>query len=486
MSELRTLRALFLVEHLNLEAATGFEGARWEHFQLAHLNDDSTFRIENKARQIAWSWLSAAEAVAEAVLPPYTSSFFVSINQDEAKEKLRYARQIMEALEYVKLPSLTRDNEMEIELSNGARLISLPARPPRGKARFNVYLDEFAHVQKDRLIYQAALPVISKGGRLRIGSSPLGASGTFWEVYSETLQRYPGYTRKRTPWWEIQAFCTNVREARKLAPALTTAQRVEVFGNDRIRAIYVNMPEEDFRQEYEAEFVDETTAWITWEEIRAIQREDLLCELVSSCSGNINEALRAVERVAGLVRDGKIEQVLAAGVDIGRTRNTTEIYVIGVSTTSNYPLRLAITLDGCEFDDQEAVIGAVLRQLPIRSMLIDQNGIGMNLTENLVKAFPAKVQAATFTNPNKGLWATNAKMLTQQRKPIIPSDRDLAYQIHSIKKTVTASKNLVFDTARNERHHADKFWAWVLGLEAANQQGVGLVQRANPLSGYRG
>jgi hypothetical protein len=32
---------------------------------------------------------------------------------------------------------------------------------------------------------------------------------------------------------------------------------------------------------------------------------------------------------------------------------------------------------------------------------------------------------------------------------------------------VTAAKNLVFDTTRNEKHHADKFWAWVLALTAA-------------------
>jgi len=49
----------------------------------------------------------------------------------------------------------------------------------------------------------------------------------------------------------------------------------------------------------------------------------------------------------------------------------------------------------------------------------------------------------------------------------IPMDRDLAYQIHSIKKIVTAAKNNVFDTERNEKHHADKFWAWALALWAS-------------------
>ena len=82
-----SLRRLFLVDFLDMEAATGVTGARWEAFQLAHLDDDGTFRIENKSRQIAWSWLSAAEAIADAAgasitgTPP-RDSIFVSINQN--------------------------------------------------------------------------------------------------------------------------------------------------------------------------------------------------------------------------------------------------------------------------------------------------------------------------------------------------------------------------------------------------------------------
>ena len=190
-----TARWQFLLQQLDLPAATGVDTARWEHFQYAHLNDDGTFRIENKSRQIAWSWLASAEGIAEAVLYG-TSSAYVSINQDEAAEKIRYAKSVYYAIRGIRLPKLTHDSMLALEFDNGARLLSLPARPPRGKSRFNIYLDEFAHVMYDREIYTAALPIISKGGRLRVGSSPMGASGVFWELYSEAMRRYPGYVRK--------------------------------------------------------------------------------------------------------------------------------------------------------------------------------------------------------------------------------------------------------------------------------------------------
>lgn len=468
--QLRTLRARFLVEHLDLEAATQIEGAHWEHFQLAHLNDDSTFRVEVKSRQIAWSWLSAAEGLADAILSG-RNSIFVSINQEEAQEKIRYARQINEALPPWARAEFSRASLSELELAgNGARLISLPARAPRGKSRANVYLDEFAHVRGDRPIYTGALPVISKGGgRLRMGSSPLGASGVFWEVFEQQLKTYPGYARKRTPWWAVQAFCTNVVEARKIAPHLLTAERVRLFGNDRIQAIYDNILEEDFQQEYEAVFVDESTAWITWEEIKAVEDPNLKWVAATARGAQLSAASDAIDELQRRVRAGEVEQVFAGGLDVGRTRNLTELFLVGLSTTGTYPLRLSISLDNVEFDDQVAIVADVLRGLNVAKLLIDRNGLGMNLAENLERAWPVKAEGVTFSGPNKTLWATDAKMLIQRRKTPLPANRDLAYQIHSIKKAVTAAKNLVFDTDRNEKHHADKFWAWALALAAATQ-----------------
>ncbi|MCB0041921.1 MAG: terminase family protein [Caldilinea sp.] len=463
-------RCEFLLDVVDLPAATGVEDARWEYFQLAHLSDDGIFRIEDKSRQIAWSWLIAAEGVADAILNR-RDSIYVSINQEEAKEKIRYARSVIEALrpDIRSGVQLVRDNELGIELENGARLSSLPARPPRGRSRSNVYLDEFAHVQHDKEIYTAALPVISKGGRLRIASSPMGATGRFWEVYKEQLRAYPGYRRKSTPWWEVYSFCRNPAEARKLAPAMETADRVDLFGNDRIMAIYANMPLEDFQQEYECEFVDESTAWITWEELKRNQDEALTCIIASGRDNAVDKVLDAIGATARAVDAGTIERVLSIGVDVGRTRNTTEIFAIGETTTKTYPLRMMLTLDNVEFDGQFDVLSKALATLPIKKALIDQNGIGRNLAENAAKAFPSKAEGVDFTNASKALWATDAKMLIQQNKTPLPVDRDLSYQIHSIKRRITAAKNVTYDTETNEKHHADKFWAWALGLAAAKQ-----------------
>ena len=471
-----SMRRLFLVDFLDLEEATGVPGARWEFFQLDHLDDDrSVFRIENKSRQIAWSWLTAAEAVADAAASSYTGSaprdsIFVSINQDEAAEKIRYAKRIYQTLIAggADLPKLTTDNALELGFGNGARLESLPARPPRGRARSNVYMDEFAHVRGDAEIYTAALPIISKGGRLRIGSSPFGAGGRFWEIFTEAIRPYPGYIRRSTPWFYTYAFCTDPIAARRLAGSLDTAAMVERFGNDRIRVIFANMPLEDFEQEYTCAWRDETRSYFTWEEIRAATDADLYCETVTTRGAAVDNALAAIRRLEAQIARGNAETVLAAGYDVGRTRNTSELIIVGLSTAGSYPTRAILTLDETPYDAQRDVMIAALGRLPLLRLWIDRNGIGSQIAEEIERHAPAVAAGQNFTVQSKQLWATTAKRLIQQRRAMLPANRDLAYQIHSIRKLIGAGRQNIFDTEQNDKHHADKAWSLFLALSAAD------------------
>ena len=456
-------RAQFLVDNLDLSSASGVENARWEHFQLAHLSDDSILRCDLKSRQIAASFTYAAEAVANAILYK-TSSLFQSINLDEAREKIIYARAILDNLKIKGLPEITQpDTTTVIGFDNGARIISSPGTPQRGKARFWVYLDEWGWQKHDRANYTAAFPIISKGGKLRGASSPSGSAGLFWEIYTQSLRPYPGFTRESTQWWKIYSFCVDVKGAIFSAPKLSTKERVEQLGNERIQLIYNNMPEDEFRQEYECAFVDENSSWIPWEIIKQNQDDQLFHYHAKS----VDEAVGLIESIRTAINQGKIEHVLSGGIDVGRKKDLTEFAVLGKSTTGQLPLRFMVSLDQVSYDAQEHCFAEIINRLPFTTVFIDQNGIGAQLAENLQRK-TGKAQGVNFTNATKELWAVEAKVQAERNNTPIPVARDLAYQIHSIKKKMTASKNNVFDTERNEKHHADKFWAWALAISAAN------------------
>ncbi|HMN12575.1 MAG TPA: hypothetical protein PKD55_09655 [Bellilinea sp.] len=479
-----SVKAQFAQEFIDLEAAAQVERARWETFQVQFLNNLTRFGIDTKSRQIAWSFTAAMDAVIDGVLNPNTPHVFVSINLDEAKEKIRYGRAIIDAMRPDVRPQLVRSSQTELEFANGSRLISHPCRPVRGTARARVYLDEMAHYQDglDREIYLAALPATTKGdGYIRIGSSPLGAKGLFWEIATESMRKWPGFRRRFTPWWEVRYLCRDVKMARQIAPEMSTQERVYAFGTPALIEIFENMFIEDFQQEYECAWVDEMTAWITWEVIQRNQQADLLYWHARS----VDEALALIPQVLEAVRLGQIETTLAGGIDVGRKKDLSELVAVGQSSVSRMPVRIMVSLDRVEYDDQESCFAELITRLPFTQVLVDQNGIGAQLAENLERK-TGRAQGVNFTNPTKEIWAVEARLQAERTNTPLPADRDLAYQIHSIKKKITAAKNNVFDTDRNEKHHADKFWAWALALWAAKQDTATAEWSASPVSGYRG
>ncbi len=464
--DLQTLKARFAAEFVDIEEAAQVEGCTFEPFQIGLLNNSTRFGVDVKARQIAWSFTAALDAVVDGILEPGTPHIFVSINLDEAKEKIRYVKAIVAATRPDVRPEMVRDSQTEAEFGNGSRYISHPCRPPRGKARARIYLDEMAHYREglDREIYTGALPATVKGdGYIRIGSSPLGASGLFWEIVTESLKRYPGYGRWRRfiPWWHVRSLCRDVATATALAPEMATEDRVRAFGTAALVEIFENMFLEDFQQEYECAWVDEAVAWISWEVVKRNQDEALLWWHARG----VDEALHMIPEVQQAQRAGKIERVLVGGLDVGRKRDLTEFVALGYGTSGRLPVRFSVSLDRVEYDDQERCFKEIIARLPLMVVLVDRNGIGAQLAENLERT--GKAAGVDFTNPIKELLAVEARIQAERGNTPLPMDRDITYQIHSVKKKVTPAKHNVFDTDRNEKHHADKFWAWALAVYAA-------------------
>ena len=467
----KTLRAALLLGAVDVEDATGIVGAKWEKYQVDLWNDDARFGIDNKGRQSGYSFSIAAEALAESMLHSRSTNVFVSYNQTECTEKIRYAKAIWEALHPKARVPITNDARTYLEFENGSRLISWPGRPPRGKGPANIYLDELSHCQYDRDIYTAGIHFIQRGGRLRIGSTPLGESGMFWEILTQAFQPYPGFSRRTIPWWTIEYLCTDVPRAVVEAPHMETRDRVYEFGTEILIDIFEQKPIESFQEEMECLFLDETVAWITWDEIRACQQkptETGAPEWPYWTAENVEQAKAAVDELAHAVGTGNVSKELFAGVDIGRTKDLTEIHILDRrATTPRTTQRMMISLRATEFAQQREVLYHAMDKLPIKQCLIDSTGLGMQLAEEAHKKWPGRCKGVTFTMQSKQQMAVTLKVAMQRVDVILIADRDLAYQIHSVKRKVTAANNIVFDVDASEKHHADRFWAVALGVLAS-------------------
>lgn len=429
-------------------------------YQVAMMTTPSRFRSVLKSRQTGLSFAYAAEALAKSHLKADHTSIFVSYNLDDAKEKIRHAAMLHDSLPLAYKKKRITDNKTELEFEDGrghrSRLVSMPCREPRGKGKADVHLDELPFMRDGRRIYAAAVPIISRGGgSLTLGSTPLGKQDLFYEIAEGEAQNYPQFARFRIAWWDCPEFCTDVPAARLCAPNMTTDERVERFGSETVKLIASSMDGETFGQEYELNFIDSATAFIPWDLITAASRDsdDLTCD----------------DSLAAFLASQK-GGPLFAGYDVGRRRDVSEFIVVEQVGPARFRTRLVLTLDKAPFDLQEAtLVSALTKRSDIVRLCIDETGLGMQLAETMVRRFPTRVEAVGFTAPVKSVLAGGLKVRLEKRELEIPAMRDLMMQLHSVRKMVTVAGNIRIDSDRDEKHHADKFWALALAVHAGSQ-----------------
>jgi phage FluMu gp28-like protein len=246
------------------------------------------------------------------------------------------------------------------------------------------------------------------------------------------------------PWWLSHAFCQNPRAAAAETEALSTEELVSRYGTPAITEQLESLALEDFEQEFACRFVDESYSWFPY-------------ELILPCT---SDDVRPVREPSALPASrGRY----VAGFDVGRTRDRSELAVFE-EIEGRFVCRMLRSFDGVPFSEQELELRGLLNTVPIARLSIDRSGIGMNLAENLARDYP-NVLPEDFTNNTKERWATDLKILLQHRDIMLPRDRELVSQFHSIRRRVLPSGKVSFDAERTSKGHADRFWAVALACQ---------------------
>ena len=354
-----------------------------------------------------------------------------------------------------------------------SRLISIACRPPRGK-NGDISFDEMAFypVNRCRSIYTAGVNAIIRGGRIEIGSTPLGTLGLFYDICTdrENFSTYVPYT---IPWWFSKVHCTDVERAVELAPAMVTEERVFTFGNKDLINMYKTNFLEDFQQEQECAFIDSKSSFISLELIYANtpgmmpgDREAALEEDAEEESLELYVAKTADELAN--IYDKKKHGSLYLGYDVARRRDAAVIYAIGNNLQSGKKISLAdIEMRNTPFEEQIGTLRAIIHALsPVRCCM-DQTGMGEPICERLQREFGEdRIEGIPFTNEIKGILAVNVKRGLENREFLLPNSQAFHLQIHSIRQMTTLVGKFRYDAERTEKGHADSFWAWALAYHA--------------------
>ncbi len=430
-------------------------GAYFLPYQLAWINDRARFKIVKKSRRVGYTYAESYENVEAAVslkgFPPngrpYT--YFSSADESAALEYIEYCEQWTRMFDMAAkiLGEVVIDKKDDIkafviEYANGAKIHALRSNPKAFRSKGGkVVLDEFAFHDNPDLLWRAARPCITWGYPIHILSTLNGKSNRYYRTTQDA-------ENKPDSIWSLHETTIIDAVEQGLAAKIlgldrpaTKAEREKFIADEREAC----GDDSTWMQEYMCEPMDETTAFLTYDLIEAIEDE------MATVDGDLS------------LTTGD----LYLGMDIGRRKHLSVIWVDELLGDVRWT-RKVIVMEKRPFRFQREMLFDLLGHPKIRRACIDSTGLGMQLAEEAQETFGTyRVEAVNFTQASKEEMAFHLLASVEDRQHRIPSQREIRDDLHSVRKVVTRAGNIRFDAASSEQGHADRFWAKALANHAA-------------------
>ncbi len=421
-------------------------------YQREDVESEARFRWNCWSRQTGKSFTKSLRRILRG-LERRRTQVFLSAGERQSRELMAKARQHCEALKIAtdyydsRFFKNLSTKQLEIVLPGDVRIIGLPANPQTARGfSGDVLLDEFAMHAFDDEIWGAMFPTLLRGeGELDVASTPKGRGNVFYKLRDN------------------DRFSTSV---------VTLSDAISQGLNADAEEIRRTLGDETlYRQEFLCEFIDEATAFLTYDQI----------------AGCADPALIPHESVEPLKHESRD---LFIGVDVGRLRDLTVIWVLsiadcrfsigrGKSPIDNPEIDSQLTtaaifeLANAPFREQFALLSELMSIRHVRRCCIDAGGLGMQLAEDLVDRFGGhRVEAVTFTSALKSQLACGLRIAVETQRIRIPNDQRIRNDWHSVERTLTQSGQFRLSAPHKEGSHADRFWAAALAVHASEVGGA--------------
>jgi phage FluMu gp28-like protein len=391
-------------------------------YQKKFLRDKSKHRIVNKSRQVGMSQVMAWEALAYCLAERNVYIGVVSVGQKQAENVLRMVKDA-----YHSLPNNIKENNKllheradHLEFSNGTHFLSLPNNPRtvRGYHFHRLYIDEYAHIERDSELSDAILPTTTRGGRITYMSTPLGKRGEFYRI------------------WDSEKTTASKHEIHhKECPDFDLTHVLEKYPDGE------NDP--SFRQEYCCEFIDDSVSLFPW---------DLIMRCVDS---DIEEESNMTKYKEGIV----------AGVDFGKKIDSTVVIIVKRNKDNVWEIKLTREfMPPTTYTEASDFIKRNYKEWNVSKIRVDQTGLGDSVIEQLY-GIGSIVEGIKLSNPVKDTIIQNLKVMMQDGKIRFPNNNKLKLQLHSLRKSTSETGMIRYSHPREgEIQHDDYVWALALAV----------------------
>lgn len=439
--------------------AQGIDPSLFMRHQLRWIQDQSRLKIFEKSRRIGGTWGQSFEDVLDCVRQPGLKVWFSSADLSAASEYLSYcedwlrmfnqvAKEIREVSQYQLdgLDFADEDKDVKVkvmEFKNGSKITSLSSNPKAFRSKGGkIVWDEAAWHDSDKKMWAAAKPASMWGYPIRILSTHNGVKSVFNQII-ETCKK--GTARD---WSHHRVTILDAVDAglvdRIMKRPTTQAERDEWLANERAGCL----SDAVWQQEYLCNPIDETTAFLPYDLIRSCERDGIL----------------------GL---DKIDGPVYLGMDVGRRKHLSVIYVCEKVGT-RLVVRHKREMHKKTFAEQREVLFGLLTHPRLVRACLDASGLGMQLAEESQEFFGRhRVEAISFTAGIKEQMAHALRNEFEDATIDIPPEDLQREGLHAVRATVSAANQVRFVAEETEAGHGDHFWALALGVHAARDRNAG-------------
>ena len=164
---------------------------------------DNRFNIVLKSRQLGLSTLVAAYAVWMAIFQKEKNILIIATKLAVAQNFITKVKTMIRSLpKWLLLPEIVANNKQMIQFSHGSQIKAIPTSEDAGRseALSLLIVDEAAFVRNFDTIWTGIYPTISTGGRVIILSTPNGAGGQYYKLFTQAESGLNEFNAIRLPW----------------------------------------------------------------------------------------------------------------------------------------------------------------------------------------------------------------------------------------------------------------------------------------------
>ena len=427
--------------------------------QWDYIMDNSPICVVEKCRQVGFTW-SSAYKVCDRIFSSEVPQDHFWISKDEFTAKL-FLQDVLEWLDRINMIANHKKTfksdiinfkniqTMRIQFDCGSTLYVLSSSVDAvvGK-RGHFYIDEAAIHKDFEALYGIVYPCTTWGYTMTIFSTHRSKQTFFYKLCDRIRKGEIQGGKLFTVTLETvleQGYINKINERIAQLGGETYADPVEFFQEKRQNSSSEAM----FLQEYMCIPADA-------EAVQAITEDDLLRIMRPS-----------VELTKPIRKSGRYY----AGIDIGRNRDLTVLWICEDMSTSNQPMlvtRHVEVMSRERFSDQEKRLVELLQLWRPRACWIDGTNVGEGLAERLEERFHF-CQKIKITATTRAPWISDLIAFTRRPNVClwVPDSNEVWEDFLSVERYINKrGQEDFFIPSHKERGHGDRFMSMVLCLQA--------------------